>query len=189
MRHQTIHPPAEPGTLNEAEVRGTAVPPAEFRSVMSAYTTGVCIACSLDEDGAPSGLTVNSFTSVSLVPPIVSLCIGLGSRTLMDFRRAGVFAVNILAVDQIPLAQACAARELNWEEVALTTWETRAPIISRAVAALDCRIVADHEAGDHAILLGQAAKVGWLRRDVAVLTYHRGRYGTAPPELEIPPGA
>ena len=186
MRNQPIHPPAEPGARSEAEVRGTAVTPAEFRSVMSAYATGVCIVCSLDEEGAPSGLTVNSFTSVSLIPPIVSLCIGLGSRALLDFRRAGVFAVSVLAADQVPVAQACAARALDWDTVAQTTWETGAPILSQAVAALDCRIVADHEAGDHAIILGQVAKVGWLRRDVAALTYHLGRYGSDPPEVDLP---
>ena len=178
-----------PVNLQPADIRPSVdtVSADLFRSVMGGFVTGVCIVASAGEGGVPSGLTANSFTSVSLDPPLVSVCIDLRSRSLPGLRRHGAFAISVLAADQVDLARACAGRRMDWAAADTLVWDTGAPILARAVAALECRTAAEHVAGDHVILLGQVVRLAWLRPDAAPLTYHRGRYGAGPVDLGAAP--
>jgi flavin reductase (DIM6/NTAB) family NADH-FMN oxidoreductase RutF len=146
-----------------------------FRETMGRFVTGVAVASTLDRDGAPVGVTVNSFTSVSINPPMVLFCLDRKASTLPAFVDSRHFAVNVLAADQVDLCDRFARRPGDWQGIRLETWETGAPVIADCVAAVDCTLAHLHDGGDHRILLGRVMRLGRLR-DVEPLVYHRGAF-------------
>jgi flavin reductase (DIM6/NTAB) family NADH-FMN oxidoreductase RutF len=146
-----------------------------FRDTMGQFVTGVTVASTLDGDGAPVGVTVNSFTSVSIHPPMVLFCLDRKASTLPAFVSARHFAINVLAADQMELCQRFARLAGDWHGLAFEVWETGAPIIPDCVAAIDCTLAHLHEGGDHRILLGRVMRLGQMR-DVEPLVYHRGAF-------------
>ena len=164
----------------------TAPPPAstdlpviatgDFKAVLGCFPTGVTVVTTVDGDGAKVAVTVNSFTSLSLDPPLVLFCMDLRSGRLAAFRQAGLFAVSILADDQAEIAQRFSCPDCQWHGVRSATWETGAPILIDGVAAIDCRLHDLYEAGDHVIIVGRVLRLGRLR-DRPPLAYLAGRYG------------
>ncbi|MEQ8818108.1 MAG: flavin reductase family protein [Thalassobaculum sp.] len=152
------------------------IDPSDFRAVLGRYATGVTIVTTRGADSRPTGLTVNSFTSVSLDPPLVLFCLDRAAGSGPAFAAADCFAVNILAAGQAQksarFADPVAAR---FVDDGVTTWETGAPILSDALAALDCRVHARHDGGDHVILVGRVLRAQ-VMRDEAPLLYWRGDY-------------
>lgn len=121
-------------------------------------------------------MTVNSFTSVSLEPPLVLICIDEDCQALDRFRESSFFALNILAADQQPLSDAFARRIDNrFEDQAWFAGETGAPLIPGVLATIECRRVQLIELGDHLVLVGEmvAASV----TDNSPLVYFRSAYG------------
>jgi flavin reductase (DIM6/NTAB) family NADH-FMN oxidoreductase RutF len=150
---------------------------AEFRRILGHWASGVAVVTTLREDGSPWGLTANAFTSVSLDPPLVLVCLDLTSDTGAWLRAAGYFAVSVLAADQERLARRF-AEEATLDRFAGVAWRTEAtgaPVLADAVAWLDCRLHAEHPAGDHAIFVGRIAAGD--AADVPPLLYYRGGYG------------
>ncbi|HEY0753420.1 MAG TPA: flavin reductase family protein [Ktedonobacteraceae bacterium] len=141
-----------------------AVDIAFFRRVMGQFATGVTIATTRSQEGI-AGLTVNSFTSVSLHPLIVLICVDLRSQSLAFFRTGGVFAVNILSHEQEALSNcfsSSADERYNYfcharHHVATTG----APILEGTMGFIDARIIAEYPGGDHAIFLGQVEAMGY----------------------------
>ncbi len=150
---------------------------AEFRRILGHWGTGVAVVSTLRGDGRPWGLTANAFASVSLVPPLVLVCVDLTSDTHADLRAAGVFAVSVLAADQERLARRFAdTREREkFQGVAWRGEATGAPVLEDAVAWVDCRVWAEYPAGDHTIFVGQV--VDGDAGDRPPLLYYRGGYG------------
>ncbi len=149
-----------------------------FKQVMGRWTTGVTIVTARAGD-AIHGMTVSAFTEVSLEPPLVLVCADKSSNTHPLIAEGGVFAVNILARNQAALSDKFASKQdehLRFEGVDWTMAETGSPILPDTVAALDCRVHAAHESGDHVIYLGE---VLWTRcdPDKSVLLYNSGTYG------------
>ena len=147
-----------------------------FRRACSQFATGLAIATARAADGAPHGLTVNSFTSVSLEPPLVLICIDKQSQALEHFRHAPFFALNILASGQEPLSEAFARRIDNrFEDQAWFAGETGAPLIPGMLATMECRLVDAIELGDHWVLVGEmvAASIA----EGSPLVYFRSAYG------------
>ena len=149
-----------------------------FKQVLGRWTTGVTIVTSRAGDTI-HGMTVSAFTEVSLEPPLVLVCAEKSSNTHPVIAEGGVFAVNILARNQAALSDKFASKRdehLRFEGVDWTTAETGAPILADTVAALDCRVHAAHDSGDHVIYLGE---VLWTRYDPdkPVLLYSSGTYG------------
>ncbi|HZU69676.1 MAG TPA: flavin reductase family protein [Ktedonobacteraceae bacterium] len=134
-----------------------------FRQVMGQFATGVTVATTC-EHGRAAGLTVNSFTSVSLDPPLVLICVDLRSNVLPHFRESGVFAVNILTNRQEALSRCFATmseeRYENFCHASYHVAATGAPIIDGVLAFIDARIIAEYPGGDHAIFLGQVEAMG-----------------------------
>jgi flavin reductase (DIM6/NTAB) family NADH-FMN oxidoreductase RutF len=153
-----------------------SIDPSAFRAVLGRYATGVTIVTTRTPEGRPTGLTVNSFTSVSLEPPLVLFCLDRAAGSGPAFAASDCFAVNILAAGQASVsarfADPVAARFVN---DGTTAWETGAPILPDALAALDCRVHARHEGGDHVILVGRVLRAEVLR-DGPPLVYWRGTY-------------
>ncbi|GAC1564708.1 MAG: hypothetical protein NVS3B14_00240 [Ktedonobacteraceae bacterium] len=134
-----------------------------FRQVMGQFPTGVTVVTTATSQGL-SGLTVNSFTSVSLDPPLVLVCIDLNSNTLPFLRASGYYAVNFLTNEQEALsrcfATTSAERYDRFCHAPYHVAATGSPILDGALAFVDVRVVAEYPGGDHAIFLGQVEAMG-----------------------------
>lgn len=151
---------------------------ASLRSVMARYPTGVTVVGVLDADRVPRGLTVNSFTSVSLEPPLILVCIGHESNSHEHLVQAAGFAVSILSDRQASVAERFARRpsEGRFEGVEWEPAPSGHPVVSEAVAWLDCVTDEVLEAGDHSILIGRAVATGMGTE--SALLFHRGALGS-----------
>jgi flavin reductase (DIM6/NTAB) family NADH-FMN oxidoreductase RutF len=150
---------------------------AEFRRACGRFATGVSIATVLDATGAPHGLTVSSFTSVSLEPPLVLVCLGLEVTNLQLFRAATYFGINVLAADQQALSERFARKgEDRFDGLAWDAGATGVPLIPGCLARIECRLYRRLEMGDHDIFIGEM-----LHADVAdgnPLIYFSSTYRT-----------
>ena len=156
-------------------VDGAAVEPAELRRVMGHFATGVTIVTGTSPEG-PVGFACQSFTSVSLEPPLVLFCPSHGSRSWPLIQGSGSFSVNVLAEDQLELCQTFATSGgdkfagLAWHE---TPW---GPSIDNVLATVHCDISQVVPAGDHDVVLGEVRKLV-THREAAPLVFFRGQYG------------
>ncbi|HVB74247.1 MAG TPA: flavin reductase [Ktedonobacteraceae bacterium] len=134
-----------------------------FRQVMGQFPTGVTIVTTATSTGL-SGLTVNSFTSVSLDPPLVLICVDITSHTLSFLRESGSFAVNFLTNEQEALsrcfATGAAERYEHFCHAPYHVAATGSPILDGSLAFIDARVVAEYPGGDHVIFLGQVEAMG-----------------------------
>lgn len=140
-----------------------AIEKAFFLQVMGRFATGVTVVTTRSHEGL-AGLTVNSFCSVSLDPPLVLICIDLNSHTLVYFRKSGSFVVNILTDQQEDLSRCFATpSQERYEHFCCVSYHfaaTGSPVIDGALAFVDARIVSEYPGGDHAIFVGQVAAMG-----------------------------
>ena len=118
--------------------------------------TGVAVVAARKADGQPCGLTANAFTSLSLDPPLVLVCIERSADSHDCIRDAGAFSVNVLAAGDRALAHrfASSGGTSKFEGLVLGTAVTGAPILSDAMAWVDCRLEHLHDGGDHSIFVG-----------------------------------
>ncbi|GAB4533655.1 MAG: flavin reductase family protein [Amphiplicatus sp.] len=150
-----------------------------LKDAFARFATGVALAGCAGPDGAPVLITVNSFASVSLAPPLVLWCIERRTSTFPAFMRADGYSINVLRADQQDLSERFALREpAPLDRAAWEAWQTGAPILKDCLAAFDCRVVNRHEAGDHVIMVAEV-----LRSRAAggrPLLYFASRYATGP---------
>ncbi len=149
---------------------------ARYRQVLGHFATGVTVVTTADGD-RPVGLAVNSFTSVSLDPPLVAFCVARTSSTWPRIRAKGSFCVNILAEDQEDLCRAFAGR--GPERFRGAGWrpaESGAPILAGGLAWLDCTIEVEHDGGDHVMVVGRVRAMG-VDQEGRPLVFYRGGYG------------
>lgn len=150
-----------------------------FRKALGNFATGVTVITARSADGSLVGVTANSFSSVSLEPPLVlwSLDNAAYSRTI--FEAAGSFTVNILAANQTELSNRFASRgEFDkFSGVAFRSGLGGAPVFDGIAASFECRTVAIHDGGDHRIFLGQVEV--FADHGLAPLLFHRGNYALA----------
>lgn len=150
----------------------------EFRFALGNFPTGVTIITSVAEDGVLLGKTVNSFSSVSLDPPLVLFSLDRAAFSLDAYLNAGVFAINVLSVDQQELsARFARAMDAKWDGVSYETWETGSPILSGTLASFDCRLWKTYDGGDHIIFLGEVLQMS-RNAEVEPLIFFRGQYGS-----------
>lgn len=148
----------------------------DFRDVMGRFATGVAIVTTRAAAGAPVGMTVNSFSAVSLSPPLVLFCIDRGATCYDAFAAADCFAVNILREDQQAISDVFANGDGDrFAGLAVDRWETGAPILTAGLAAMDCQIHDRHDGGDHDILVGRVLRLS-TGAAAAPLVYFGGRY-------------
>lgn len=133
---------------------------ASFRQACGQFATGVAVATVCGPSGEPHGLTINSFTSVSLTPPLILICIDYRAQVLQVFLRASHFAVNILSDSQQDISNRFAYRaEDRFAGVAWKPGSTGAPLIDGSLATVECATRQVVEGGDHTILLAEAVAV------------------------------
>ncbi|MBW3611220.1 MAG: flavin reductase family protein [Actinomycetota bacterium] len=153
---------------------------AEFRLVLGHFPTGVVVVTA-GGPSAPVGLSVNSFTSVSLDPPLVAFCADRRSRSWAGIRSAGAFCVNVLGQDQEALSRVFAMRGADrFEGVGWSPAPSGAPLLDGVLAWVDCTIDAVHDGGDHEICVGLVQAHGVERED-GPLVFYRGGYGRFEP--------
>ncbi|WP_454715837.1 flavin reductase family protein [Caulobacter segnis] len=143
-----------------AAVQHHAPEPADFRKAMGNFAAGVTVVTAC-HDGRLVGTTVSAFSSVSMDPPLVMVCLKRDSRTLAALSQAKTFCVNILAQEQGDLAYRFAKSGAD-DRFALTAVEAGvcgAPLLAGCVAAVECELHAAHDGGDHEILVGRVVRV------------------------------
>ncbi len=149
----------------------------DYRTALGCYATGVAVVSVLDDEGLPRGVTVNSFNSVSLEPPLVSFCIDRAAFSFPCFQNAEHFVVNVLAEPQEALSVRFASPKPDkWDGIPYDVWESGAPILPGCLVNLECALDALHDAGDHIIVVGKVTKLAMGAAGSRPLLYFRGAY-------------
>lgn len=153
-----------------------------FRTVLGHFATGVVAITALEPgNDEPCGLVANSFTSVSLDPPLIAFCVAHTSTSWPRLRAAKIQTVNVLAEHQRPICAALASKagdkfaDLGW-----TGSPAGNPVIDGALAWIDCSVEAEHPAGDHLIVVARVHDLG-VHADGGPLIFFRGDYGRFQP--------
>nr|WP_243665895.1 flavin reductase family protein [Vulcanisaeta sp. JCM 16159] len=148
-----------------------------FKAIMRNYPTGVAIVTTV-YDNEYYGLTVNSFTSLSLDPPLVLIAIDKKLTSHEAINKSNVYAVNILPDDMKDLAIrfATAPREERFRGLKIKTAKTGSPIIEGAIAYLDCKVAAKYPGGDHTIFIGEVIDAQVMNNKLPLIYYNRGYY-------------
>ena len=145
------------------------------------FATGVTIVTARGPDGAPVGLTANSFNSVSMTPPLVLWSLARSAGSMPAFERGSHYAVNILAADQHALAERFASKSVDrFADLTFREGAGGAPVIDGAVAVFECFNRSRYEEGDHVIFVGEVERCTW-RAGEQPLIFHGGRYFTELP--------
>lgn len=150
-----------------------------FRKALSRFPTGVAVATTLSDSGQPKGMTISSFNSVSMTPPLILWSIGLEAACLGDFRQADRFAINILSAQQADISQQFAAAQPN--RFADADWHLSdfgLPLIDGASAVLECTVWNRYPGGDHEIIVGEVRHLA--EHDRMPLLYGLGRLTAFP---------
>ena len=148
----------------------------EFRTTLGQFASGVVVATGC-LNGEPAGFAAQSFTSLSLDPPLVALCPAKSSTSWPKLRDSGSFCINILAESQRLLSDVFARTgvdkfaELDWRAGA-----TGSPVLAEALAYVDCELVDEYDAGDHTIAVGRVRDLGILDGERGPLVFFRGAY-------------
>jgi flavin reductase (DIM6/NTAB) family NADH-FMN oxidoreductase RutF len=148
----------------------------DFKAAMGLRASGVSIVTARAGDEV-HGMTMTDFAGVSLSPPLALVCADKSANTLRVIRRGGNFAINLLAAEQSALSNKFASKKEEWtrfDGLACGRAVTGAPLIPGAIASLDCRVVAEHDAGDHVLVVGEIE--AFVRGDGDPLLYWRGGY-------------
>ena len=150
--------------------------PRTLRDALGCFATGVTVVTCLGAEGEPAGLTVNSFTSVSLDPPLLLVCIAKEAASAAALTSASNFAVNVLQTGQQPASIRFSTRDQD--RFGATPWscgEAGAPILKDSLGVFECERHAVHDGGDHHILIGRVVKASF-DASLDPLLFFRGRY-------------
>jgi flavin reductase (DIM6/NTAB) family NADH-FMN oxidoreductase RutF len=163
-----------------ASAPASTVDVAAFRQAMGSFPTGVTVVTVASDDGGMHGITVNSFSSVSLDPMLVLVCLNEASRSVGLIERAGVFAVNVLSSGQQDISRWFANRyrpadSTMFDGVSFDPGLTGCPVLVGAAASFDCVLRQSHRAGDHLIVLGEVVALVH-RPQLEPLIFHGGGY-------------
>ncbi len=151
----------------------------EFRNVMGHFATGVAVITTKDLSGIPFGLTVNSFTSLSLDPPLVIVCVDKTVDCYTCFDESKVFAVNVLSEEQEELSRRFATKGIEkFEGLKWRMGEHASPLLDGVVATIECKVTRSYEGGDHTIFLGEILNA--TAKGDRPLLFFKGNYNRLP---------
>jgi flavin reductase (DIM6/NTAB) family NADH-FMN oxidoreductase RutF len=167
------------GVASDQQVETPEFSGTDFRQALGAFATGVTVITTRGEDHL-FGMTANAFSSVSLDPPLILVCVISGTTGAEVIEQNQRFAVNILGSHQEPISRYFASKDRPrgleaFDEIPHSTAVTGSPVIDGAAGYLDCRLHAAHDAGDHVIFIGEVLAIAH-EPDVDPLVYHGGRY-------------
>jgi flavin reductase (DIM6/NTAB) family NADH-FMN oxidoreductase RutF len=156
-----------------------AIDPRELRNVMGHFATGVTIITTRDMAGKPFGLTANAFSSLSLDPPLVLICVDKKVDCYACFDQSRVFVVNILSEGQDQLSTRFATKGIEkFEGVAVRQGNLGVPLLEGAVAHIECTLTSTYEGGDHTIYVGEIQSVA--ASGDRPLLFFKGKYSRLP---------
>jgi 3-hydroxy-9,10-secoandrosta-1,3,5(10)-triene-9,17-dione monooxygenase reductase component len=159
-----------------ATTQAVAPSPTQLRRHLGYFATGVTVVTARDADG-PVGFACQSFSSVSLDPPLVLFCVDGRSRSWPRIRRAGMFCVNVLAEDQQDLCRRFGSRHgEKFDGMAWTASQWGAPILDDVLVRVHAEVAEVHPAGDHEIVVGRVVELESVR-DGRPLVFYRGQFG------------
>jgi flavin reductase (DIM6/NTAB) family NADH-FMN oxidoreductase RutF len=162
--------------VEEGSLPGMTVDSRQFRNALGTFATGVTIVTTMSRDGKPIGLTANSFTSVSLDPPLILFCLDRRSYSFAHFEVAPNFAVNVLAAEQQEVSNHFARpSEDKWKDMTIDFCGVGCPAFKEALAVFECETHRIHDGGDHIIVVGKV--LSFTHREGTPLLYYRGKYG------------
>jgi flavin reductase (DIM6/NTAB) family NADH-FMN oxidoreductase RutF len=163
--------------MSSTTLHRDAIEPTLFRQLLGCFPTGVAIITTRTADGRPAGLTCNSFSSVSLEPPLVLFSLRKASSLLGAFAEADAFAINILSERQDALSSRFASSKIadKFEGVAWRSGPLGMPVIEDCLASFECSVHARHEAGDHDVFIGEVKHMSGGPADQA-LVFYKGAY-------------
>lgn len=162
-------------TTNTAPVQRTEIDPKALRQAFGTFATGVTVITTIDQEGLPRGMTANSFTSVSLDPPLLLVCVGKGAASYQAFSEGASFAVNVLHEEQLEVSNKFASKATDkFESVRHDKVHTGAPILTDSLTWFDCTTHNRVDAGDHIVLIGQIQAFGTSPK--SPLCFNRGSY-------------
>jgi|TARA_B100001964_G_C14232628_1_gene600799 flavin reductase (DIM6/NTAB) family NADH-FMN oxidoreductase RutF len=150
----------------------------EFRDAWGRFATGVTIITSTEPDGGTHGMTANGVLSVSLDPPLALVCVDKARNTHGYITADGWFGISIVRKDQADIANYYvrkAADRIGDVQIPLEQREDGPPVIAEALAAISCKVVAAHDAGDHTIFVGEAVQLSTNEGDP--LLFYTGKFG------------
>jgi flavin reductase (DIM6/NTAB) family NADH-FMN oxidoreductase RutF len=151
------------------------VDPRGFREALGQFASGVAVVTTRDREGRPLGLTVSSFCSVSLDPPLVLVCVDAGSETHAAFAESGLFGISVLAEGQEAVSERFARPgPAKFADIEMTAGQRGTPLVPGALAHIECGLAAAHAAGDHTIYVGEVLTLSV--RPGRPLVYHAGAY-------------
>jgi 3-hydroxy-9,10-secoandrosta-1,3,5(10)-triene-9,17-dione monooxygenase reductase component len=159
-----------------AQLHTLSPDPATMRTVLGHFATGITIVTALDGE-TPVGMACNSFTSVSLEPPLVLFCAAKSSTTWPRIQAVGKWAANILGEDDEEVCRLFAQKDADrFAHMTFRPGVSGAPILDRTLAFVDCVTEAEHDSGDHVIVVGRVLELGYQSEGKPLLFY-RGGYG------------
>ncbi len=154
-------------------------PSRALRGALGRYSTGVAIVTTLTEDGRHTGVTVNSFSSVSLEPPLVLFSLLRSATIYAVFERARGFNVNVLSQKQKLVSNRFTRPgSLVWDDIVHHRGANGCAVLTESLAWFECERYTDYDGGDHAILVGRVTSFGTSGEEQAPLVFYRGNYGS-----------
>jgi len=154
-----------------------------FRRALGCFATGVAVVTARDASGRNRGLTVNSFSSVSLEPPLVLFCLDKETPSFAGFCEAGRFAVNVLRAEQHSLSvRFSTAAADKWNGIEYDLWPGELPVLRGCLASLACRREALYEGGDHVIIVGRVERLATAGPGEPLI-YFQSSYRTVGPSV------
>lgn len=155
--------------------RGPTINPMEFRDALGQFATGIAVVTTIGAGGAPVGLTISSFNSVSINPPLILWSLAVEAPSRRAFHAHGAFAINILAENQIDICRQFAApSDKKFDGVPFRWGYASVPLIDGAAAQFECRTYARYPGGDHEIYVGEVCSLSSCERPP--LVFHRGEF-------------
>lgn len=161
----------------QSPVTQPEIDPRALRDVLGCFATGVAVVTSIGDNASPVGMTINSFSSVSLDPPLVLWSIGLNAPSRDAYRRHAGFAINMMCAESKDLSMKFATpSDDKFEGVDWTEGHFGIPVLSAAMATLECETQDRIISGDHEIYIGRVLRID--SQDRAPLLFHRGKFAS-----------
>ena len=158
------------------------IEPGELRDVLGCFATGVCVVTTVGDEGRPVGMTINSFSSVSLDPPLILWSIGLNTPSRGAFNSHGCFAINIMGAKAKDTTMNFARPSDNkFDGIDWTPGLRGIPVLSEAMAVLECKVEDQIISGDHEIFIGRVLRLD--QSDGEPLVFHKGKFAALGPQI------
>lgn len=152
-----------------------------FRTLLGHFATGITVITSRDADGKPMGMTASSLSSVSLSPPLVSICVDQSADTHKVLRTQRPFVINLLAAGQEGLSRRFAGKQTadRFDGIGYQNSPLNLPLLEGVLAHIECDYYASHDLGDHTLFVGRVT--GGAAGEGRPLLYYRGGYADLAP--------